>query len=155
MPKFPISYSQVVHISGMDIDETINVVLYEDGHIVVNFHTHEELDLKGGHVAVAVLLYGTPADQSTPINIWTLLPIPRYGVDGKWIGTSDRDDAVTGQVDKDSMSLVSYIAVRVDPAPNDIGQDIQNWVDAASHDFNAALPFAKALSGGSSGGAHS
>ena len=80
MPTFPMSLSQTDHVPGVDIDVITSVALFEDGQIEVSFEVHEELDLRGGHVAIAIILYGTQADSPTPIQIWTLYPVPRYGV---------------------------------------------------------------------------
>ena len=88
MPN-PIQITQEDHLPGMDIDVTTTMSLYAVGRIVLQTHTHEETDLKGGHSGVVALVYASDGGPA----LWNSTP-QRYGVDGKDIpfGQSDRDD---------------------------------------------------------------
>jgi len=114
-----------------------SVTLYADGRIVVNTTTHEETALRGGHAGVVVLLYDVKK-----FWLWASTPV-RYGVDGKWIGQSDRTDSFTQFVDPDTMGRVVYVAIKHYEAPDDAATDIQNWLVGAQHDFGAVAAIAK------------
>ena len=137
---FPVFVEQSDHLPGVNIDVDSSVTLYADGRVVINTTTHEELDLRGGHAAIVVLFYD--ANQHW---IWSSTPL-RYGVDGKWIGPSDRNDSNTQFVDPDTMRIVSYLAIKHYESPNDAQTDIQNWLMGAQQDFGAVAAIAKDIS---------
>lgn len=130
----PIVLTQTDHLNGPDIDVTTTLSLFQDGRIVTQTHTHEETDLKGGHAGPVVLLYGTASDGPA---IWNTIP-QSYGVDGSWVGRSDRDDTYQASVDPDTMSQVGHAAIKHYSAPNSAIVDIQNWLTPAQSLMSAA-----------------
>ena len=113
----------------MDIDVTTTMSLYADGRIVLQTHTHEETDLKGGHSGVVALVYASDGGPA----LWNSTP-QRYGVDGKDIpfGQSDRDDTWEQTIDSDTMSQVHNVAIHHFESPNSAAQDVANWLGPAS-----------------------
>jgi len=142
MTTFPVQVQQDDNVTPADINANTSVTLYADGRIVVNTSAYEWTDLHGGHVGVVVLLYqsGNP-----PFWLWTSSPV-RYGLDGKWIGTSQITTSFTQTVDSDTMGKVSYVAIKHYNSPNDAYADIQAWLNGAQQSFNAVASIAKNIS---------
>jgi len=136
---WPIEVSQTDEITPADIQATTSVVLYQNGEIVINTSANEWTDLHGGHVGVVVLLYepGNP-----PFWIWTSNTV-RYGLDGKWIGTSQITASWSQQVDADTMSKVGYVAIKHYNAPNDAYTDIEAWLNGAQKSFSVVQTIVK------------
>ena len=105
----------------------------------MNTSAYEWTDLHGGHVGGVILLY---QNGSPPFWLWTSNPV-RYGLDGKWIGTSQITTSFTQTVDPDTMTKVSYVAIKHYNAPNDACTDIQAWLNGAQQSFNAVASIAK------------
>jgi hypothetical protein len=141
MTNFPVQVQQDDAVIPADIDANTSVTLYTDGRIVVNTSAHEWTDMHGGHVGVVVLLY---QNGSPPFWLWTSNPV-RYGLDGKWVGTSQITASFTQTVDPDTMQKVDYVAIYHYNAPNDAWTDVQAWVNGAQQSFNAVATIAKSI----------
>ena len=128
-PSLPIRVQRSDYLAGMHINVDSSVTLYAEGRIVTVTHTHERLALTGGHAGVQILFYD--ANQH---HLWDT-DARRYGVDGKWIGQSDREDTDTQFADPDTMGQVVYVAIKHFESPNGLPQDIQNWLAGARQDF--------------------
>jgi hypothetical protein len=142
MTTFPVQVQQDDNVTPADINANTSVTLYADGHIVVNTSAYEWTDLHGGHVGVVVLLY---QNGNPPFWLWTSTPV-RYGLDGKWIGTSQITTSFTQTVDPDTMTKVSYVAIKHYNSPNDAFTDIQTWLNGAQQSFSAVASIAKNIS---------
>lgn len=138
MANFPVQVQQDDAVTPSDIDAYTAVTLYADGRVVVNTNAHEWTDLHGGHVGLVVLLY---QDGSPPF--WLTSDPVRYGLDGKWVGTSQITTSFTQTVDPDTMRRVAYVAIKHYDAPNDAFTDVQAWLNGAQQSFNAVATIAK------------
>jgi hypothetical protein len=136
---FPVQVSQDDNVKPADINANTSVTLYADGHLVVNTHADEWTDLHGGHVGVVVVLY---QNGNPPFWVWTSTPV-RYGLDGKWVGTSQITASFTQNVDADTMAKVSYVVIYHYNAPNDAFTDVQAWLNGAQQSFSAIASIAK------------
>jgi hypothetical protein len=142
MTTFPLQVSQDDNVTPADINANTSVTLYEDGNLVVNTSAYEWTDLHGGHVGVVVLFYqnGTP-----PFWIWTSTPV-RYGLDGKWIGTSQITTSFTQNASADTMAHVGYVVIYHYNAPNDAATDVEAWLNGAQQSCSFVAATAKAIS---------
>ncbi len=141
MTTFPIQVQQDDNVKPADINANTSVTLYADGNIVVNTHAYEWTDLHGGHVGVVVLLY---QEGNPPFWLWTSSPV-RYGLDGKWIGTSQITASFTQNVGADTMSKASYIVIYHYNAPNDAWTDVEAWLKGAQQAFSFVSAIAKVI----------
>jgi len=139
MTSFPVKVDQVDNVIPADINGDTSVTLYADGTLTVATHAYEWTLLHGGHVGVVVLFYD--ANQH-----WLVSTNPvRYGLDGKWIGTSEITATFNQTIDKDTMSQVAYVAIKHYNAPNDAWTDIQAWLNGAEKAFNDVIDFVKKI----------
>jgi hypothetical protein len=130
MSNFPIPVQRSDYLDGMQIDVNSNATLYADGRVVTFTYTHERFDLLGGHAGLQILFY-----DAKQHHLWDT-DARRYGVTGKWIGRSDREDTDTQFADQDTMKQVAYVAIKHFESPNGLPEDIQNWLEAAKKDFD-------------------
>jgi hypothetical protein len=141
MTSFPVQVEQVDNVIPADIHTDTSVTLYADGRIIVNTSAYEWTDLHGGHVGVVVLLY---QNGNPPFWLWTSNPV-RYGLDGKWIGTSQITASFTQTVDSDTMARVGYVVIYHYNSPNDAGTDVESWLKGAQQAFSVVASIAKAI----------
>jgi hypothetical protein len=120
-PLFPIIASQDDGFPGSGGFMHTDVTLYASGLLNGVTHTWEVTDLRGfrGSVAVALL------NQAREF-LW-VSGTHSFGVDGRWIGTSERYDNWSDNAPAAVLPLVSYIAIIQKPEP-DVGGDIQHWL---------------------------
>ena len=120
-PVFPIAASQDNSFSGSGGSMHSDVTVYATGLTNVVTHTWEVTDLRGFKGAVAV----TVLDQNKSV-IWTS-STQHFGVDGRWIGTSDRVDNWSDNVPATILPYVRYIAIVQQWDPNVVA-DISAWL---------------------------
>jgi hypothetical protein len=129
MTTFPVTASHTTNVTPADINAVTTATLYADGRVNVSTHATEWTLLHGGHVGVVVLFYDGAQNW-----LWSTDPV-RYGLDGKWVGTSEITASFTQQIDTDTMSRVQYVAIKHYNAPNDAWTDIQAWLAGAEKVF--------------------
>jgi hypothetical protein len=139
MTSFPVKVDQRDNVIPADINADTSVTLYADGTLTVATTAYEWTDLHGGHVGVVVLLYDANQHWLTSTS-----PV-RYGLDGKWIGTSQITTSFNQTIDKDTMSQVAYVAIKHYNAPNDAWTDIQAWLKGAEQVFTDVADIVKKL----------
>ena len=139
---FPIEVAQTDNVTPADITATTSVQLNASGRIVVNTAASEWTDLHGGHVGVVVLLY---QNGSPPFWLWTSSAV-RYGLDGKWVGTSQITTSFSQTVDADTIQKTDYVVIKHYNAPNDAYRDIKAWLDGAVGSFGDVAALAKDIS---------
>jgi hypothetical protein len=142
MTTFPVQIAQEDNVTPADISINTAVTLYADGRIQVNSQAQEWTDLHGGHVGVVVLLY---QNGNPPFWVGSTTPV-RYGLDGKWIGTSQITTGFTQKIDPDTMSRVSYVVIHHYNAPNDAWTDVEAWLKGAQDAFSTVAAVAKNIS---------
>jgi hypothetical protein len=142
---YPISVSRTDNVTGpgapADITAASTAQLYENGTLVVNTHASEWTDLHGGHVGVVVLFYNTATEW-----IFTSEAV-RYGLDGKWIGTSTITTSFTQTVDPNTIANTDYVVIKHYNAPNDAYHDIQAWLNGAVTSFGSVAQIATDIRG--------
>ena len=132
VPKFPITASQDDNFPGSGGFMHSDVTVYASGLLNAVTHTWEVTDLRGfkGVVAAAVL------DQNkTPLWVSST---HQCGVDGRWIGVSDRTDNWSEQIPAAILPNVRYIAIIQKWNPNGVYNDIQIWLKGIT-DIGSAL----------------
>ena len=65
-------------------------------------------------------------------NPWTTEPTQHFGVDGRWIGTSDRTDDWSSTVPPDVLANARYIAITQQWDP-DVVADIKAWISGLAN----------------------
>jgi hypothetical protein len=128
-----MQFSQKDHLDGVGIDVTTSMTLFQDGRMNLDTHTHEETALRGGHAAVLIVLYDKGGNF-----VWAGKPPLRYGVDGRWLGASDRDDPASYTVDPDSMKIAYQVKIEHYSSPNSAWTDIQSWLNGAGSSAKTA-----------------
>lgn len=121
-PQFPIQMSQTNSFSGSGGSMATTVTVYASGLLNAVTHTWEVTDLRGfrGAVAVAVL-------DENKANLW-VSPTQQYGVDGRWIGTSDRTDNWSASIPAPILPNIRYLAIIQQWNPNNVFNDIETWL---------------------------
>jgi hypothetical protein len=137
-PSFPITGSRDDNFPGSGGFMHTDVTVYADGTLNAATHTWEVTDLRGFRGAVAVVLL----DQNQA-NPW-VTPTQHFGVDGRWIGTSDRTDNWSASVPSDVLASVRYIAIIQQWDPNVVA-DIQAWVQGLANVAQQLGPLISAI----------
>jgi hypothetical protein len=120
-PQFPIQASQDDQFPGSGGFMHTDATIYPTGLLNAVTHTWEVTDLRGfrGGVAVTVL------DQNQ--NVLWCSATQHYGVDGRWIGTSDRTDNWSDNIPVAILGNIRYIAIVQQWDPDALG-DIGRWL---------------------------
>ncbi len=123
---FPISASQDDHFPGsggyMHTDVIISRNGDGSGQLSALTHTWEVTDLRGfrGSVAVVVL------DENKKL-LW-VSTTQNYGVDGRWVGTSDRKENWADTIPAQQLSQARYVAIKQRWNPKPVADDIGGWL---------------------------
>ena len=142
-PVFPIQASQHDSFSGSGglMDTTVTITRNGDGSGHVNAVTHiwEITDLRGfrGSVAVCVL-------DGNQKPLW-ISATQTYGVDGKWIGTSDRTENWTDTVPAQVLNQVRFLAIIQKWNPANAFDDINRWLQGIGNVANEVAPIVKTV----------
>lgn len=122
VPKFPIIESQDNNFPNSGGYMHTDVTVYTSGLLDAVTHTWEVTDLRGfkGAVAVAVL------DQNNRM-LW-VSPTQQFGVDGRWIGTSDRTENWSATIPTPVLPNIRYLAIIQQWNPNNVFNDIETWL---------------------------
>lgn len=99
-----------------------NVTIFSDGLLNAVTRTWEDTDLRGFEGAVAV----TVLDQNQ--NPLWVSATHKFGVDGKWIGTSDRTDNWSDNVPPEVLADIRYVAIVQQWNQNNVFDDISAWL---------------------------
>jgi hypothetical protein len=104
-----------------------DVTIYTSGLLDAVTRTWEVTDLRGfrGAVAVAVL------DQNKA-KLW-VSPTHQFGVDGRWIGTSDRTDNWNATIPSEILPNIRYLAIIQQWNPNNVFNDIEIWLNGIAN----------------------
>jgi hypothetical protein len=137
-PSFPITASRDDNFPGSGGFMHTDVTVYADGTLNAVTHTWEVTDLRGFRGAVAVTLL----DQNQA-NPW-VTPTQHFGVDGRWIGTSDRTDNWSVGVPPDVLANARYIAIVQQWDPNVVA-DIEAWIQGLSNVAQQLASLIKAI----------
>lgn len=121
-PQFPISASRFDSLSGCGGHMNTNVTIFSDGLLNAVTRTWEDTDLRGFEGAVAV----TVLDQNQ--NPLWVSATHKFGVDGKWIGTSDRTDNWSDNVPPEVLADIRYVAIVQQWNQNNVFDDISAWL---------------------------
>jgi hypothetical protein len=123
VPQFPIAMSQDNHFPDSGGYMHTDVTVYNSGLLNAVTNTREVTELRGfkGAVAVAVL------DQNQA-KLW-VSPTQLYGVDGKWIGVSDRTENWNANIPKEILPSIRYLAIIQQWNPNNVFNDIETWLN--------------------------
>jgi hypothetical protein len=122
VPKFPIQMSQDDNFPGSGGYMHTDVTIYSSGLLNAVTHTWEVTDLRGFKGAVAVALL----DQNKA-KLW-VSPTQQYGVDGRWIGNSDRTDNWSATIPAAILPNIRYLAIIQQWNPNNVFNDIGVWL---------------------------
>ena len=122
---FPITNSQDDNFPGSGGFMHTDIALYPSGVLNAVTHTWEVTALRGFKGAVAVILLG-----GNRFTLW-VSPTQHYGVDGRWLGTSDRRDNWSASVPPDILDSARYIGIIQQWDP-DVAADIQTWAAGIS-----------------------
>lgn len=122
LPQFPITATRFDSLPGCGGHMNTTATIFSDGLLNAVTRTWEDTDLRGfeGAVAVAVL------DQNQN-QLW-VSATHKFGVDGKWIGTSDRTDNWSDNVPAEILPDVRYIAIIQQWDQNNVFDDISAWL---------------------------
>jgi hypothetical protein len=123
---FPVTASQFDNLSGCGGQMTTSVTILSSGALNAVTHTHEMTMFRGFNGAVAVLLLDGNQNQ-----LW-VSPTQNFGVDGTFVGRSDRIDNWSASVPTQLLSLARYIAIIQQWTPRGVVADIQNWLAGLS-----------------------
>lgn len=121
VPVFPITASRDDNFPGSGGYMHTDVAIYASGLINAVTHTWEVTDLRGFRGDVAIVLL-----DENQLSIY-VTPTQRYGVDGRWIGTSDRWDNWSANVPGDILQKAHYLAIIQKWDPDVVG-DIGRWL---------------------------
>ena len=138
-PSFPITASQDNNFPGSGGFMHTDATIYASGLLNAVTHTWEVTDLRGFRGAVAVALL----DQSQN-SIW-VSATQHYGVDGRWIGTSDRTDNWNDNVPAAILPNARYIAIIQQWDPN-VVLDIEQWIQGLANVAQSLGPIVQAIS---------
>jgi len=125
-PVFPITASRDDQFPGSGGYMHTDATVYASGEMQAVTHTWEVTDLRGFRGAVAVALL----DRNL-VSIW-VSDTQRFGVDGRWIGTSDRTDSWSEVVPNDALVNARYIAIIQQWDPNLVA-DIETWLQGLAN----------------------
>ncbi|HEX6501968.1 MAG TPA: hypothetical protein VF011_01885 [Terriglobales bacterium] len=120
-PAFPITASQDDNFAGTGGRMHTDASIYSSGLMNAVTHTWEVTDLRGFKGAVAVAVF-----DENRTTLW-VSATQRFGVDGRWIGTSDRTDNWSETVPAEFVPKVRYIAILQHWDPN-LVEDIEHWL---------------------------
>jgi hypothetical protein len=120
-PWFPIVKSQDNQFPASGGFMHTDVTIFSDGLLNAVTHTWEVTDLRGFKGGVATTLL----DQNNHA-LW-VSATQHYGVDGKWIGTSDRTENWSDRVPAEVLPNIRAVAIVQHWNP-DVPEDIKNWV---------------------------
>ena len=65
-------------------------------------------------------------------KLW-VSPTQLYGVDGKWIGTSDRTANWSANIPAAILPSIRYLAIIQQWNPNNVFNDIENWLNGIAN----------------------
>lgn len=142
-PVFPITAEQMDHFpnSGGYMDTHITITKNADGSGYLNAvtHTWEVTELRGfrGAVAVAVL-------NANRQPLW-VSHTENYGVDGRMIGTSDRNENWTDTVPSPLLPQVRYVAIIQKWNPKNAYDDLRSWLGGINEVVTELGPIIKAI----------
>jgi hypothetical protein len=137
-PAFPIVASQDNQFSGSGGYMHTDATIYASGLMNAVTHTWEVTDLRGFKGAVAVALL----DQAQN-KIWCSAT-QHFGVDGRWIGTSDRFDNWSDTVPTDILANARYLAIIQQWDPNLVA-DIEAWLAGLTNPAQAIAAIIQAI----------
>ncbi|MFY9531888.1 MAG: hypothetical protein WBC04_17820 [Candidatus Acidiferrales bacterium] len=138
-PAFPIVASQDDNFPGSGGFMHTDASVYSSGLLKAVTHTWEVTDLRGFRGAVAVALL----DQNE--NALWVSATQHFGVDGRWMGTSDRTDNWSDNAPAAILPIVRYIAIIQKWDPNNVFNDIQAWLGGTASVANELGPIIQAV----------
>ncbi len=126
VPQFPITVSRFDSFSGCGGHMNSTATIYATGLLNVVTRTWEDTELRGfaGAVAVSVL------DQNQN-SLW-VSATQKYGVDGTWVGTSDRTDNWSDSVPAEILPNVRFVAIIQQWDQNNVFDDIEAWLSGTA-----------------------
>jgi hypothetical protein len=137
-PAYPIVGSQDNQFPGSGGYMHTDATIYASGLLNAVTHTWEVTDLRGFKGAVAVALLDQ--DQN---KIWCSAT-QHFGVDGRWIGTSDRYDNWSDNVPTDILANARFLAIIQQWDPNLVA-DIEAWLAGLANVAQALGPIIQVI----------
>jgi hypothetical protein len=129
--EYPIQAERRDDLSGCGGHMDTSVTIDAQGHMNAVTHIWEDTALRGFHGgAVVVLVDG----NNHPL--WAS-PTEVLGVDGRWIGVSDRTVSWTATVPSNLLQLVRGIAIYQTWDPTNVAGVISQWLTQIQNDASA------------------
>jgi hypothetical protein len=138
-PQFPIQAEQRTDLSGCGGHMDTTVTIDAQGHMNAVTHIWEDTDLRGFHGGAVVVLVDA---NNKPL--WAS-PTEVLGVDGRWIGVSDRTVGWTATVPASVLALARGIAIYQTWDPTNVAGVIAQWLSALSTDSALVANIVKSI----------
>ncbi|MEQ1636410.1 MAG: hypothetical protein ABL903_06935 [Methylococcales bacterium] len=139
-PEFPIvSAPQQNSFPGSGGHMRTVATIYKSGLLNAVTRTWEDTMLRGFKGAVGVTLL-----DENKMERWTTKITHRFGVDGRWIGTSDRTDNWSENVPVEILPDVRFIAIVQKWDPNAV-EDINAWIKGLANVASELAPIIQSI----------
>lgn len=138
-PQFPIQAEQRTDLAGCGGHMDTTVTIDAQGHMNAVTHIWEDTDLRGFHGGAVVVLLDA---NNKPL--WAS-PTEVLGVDGRWVGVSDRTVGWTATVPTSVLPPARGIAIYQAWDPTNIAGVIQQWLTAINTDAALVAGIVKSI----------
>lgn len=138
-PQFPIQASQHNDLSGCGGHMDTSVTIDAQGHMNAVTHIWEDTALRGFHGGAVVVLL-----DANNQSLWAS-PTEVLGVDGRWVGVSDRTVNWTASVPTSLLPLARGIAIYQTWDPSNVAGVIQQWLAGINTDAALVAGIVKSI----------